>query len=80
VIEGHTDNVGDADYNLKLSRRRAEAVALTLIQDHGIAPARVQAVGFGSARPISDNKTTEGRAENRRVTAVIEETVTQEVK
>jgi OOP family OmpA-OmpF porin len=80
VIEGHTDNVGEADYNQKLSQRRAEAVAKTLSHDYGIAADRIQAVGYGQSRPIADNKTAEGRAENRRVTAVIEETVTREVK
>ena len=77
VIEGHTDNAGEPDYNQNLSERRARAVAQSLVRDHGIAAARVRAVGYGEERPIADNKTTEGRATNRRVTAVIEETVTR---
>jgi OOP family OmpA-OmpF porin len=77
VIEGHTDNVGKPDYNQSLSERRAQAVAQSLVRDHGIAAARVRAVGYGEERPIVDNKTPEGRATNRRVTAVIEETVTR---
>lgn len=77
VIEGHTDNVGKPDFNQTLSERRAQAVAQSLVRDHGIAADRVQAVGYGQDRPIADNKTAEGRATNRRVTAEISETVTR---
>ena len=77
VIEGHTDNVGNSDYNLKLSERRAQAVAQSLVRDHGIAADRVQSVGYGESRPVSDNRTADGRATNRRVTAEISETVTR---
>jgi OOP family OmpA-OmpF porin len=77
VIEGHTDNVGGTGSNQKLSERRAQAVAQSLVRDHGIASDRVQSVGYGTARPIADNKTADGRATNRRVIAQIEETVTR---
>jgi OOP family OmpA-OmpF porin len=75
VIEGHTDNTGNSEYNRTLSQSRAEAVARSLVSDHGIAENRVKAVGYGDAKPIADNATVEGRAQNRRVEAAIEETV-----
>jgi len=77
VIEGHTDNVGSSTFNQKLAERRAQAVAQSLVRDHGIASDRVRSAGYGESRPIADNRTEEGRAANRRVTAQIEETVTR---
>jgi OOP family OmpA-OmpF porin len=77
VIEGHTDNVGKPDYNQGLSIRRAEAVAQSLVRDHGIAADRVRSVGYGEDRPVADNGTEKGRATNRRVTAEISETITR---
>ena len=65
-IEGHTDNVGEPDFNLKLSQRRAEAVSIALI-DEGISESRLQSKGHGETKPIETNKTEEGRAKNRRV-------------
>ncbi len=65
-IEGHTDNVGKADYNLKLSQERAESARQFLIQQ-GVDPARMTSAGFGLTKPIADNKTAAGRAQNRRV-------------
>ncbi len=65
-IEGHTDNVGSYDYNMKLSERRADAVRNRLIE-MGIDPARMTTQGFGFTDPIASNATEEGRAENRRV-------------
>jgi outer membrane protein OmpA-like peptidoglycan-associated protein len=65
-IEGHTDNVGDAAYNKKLSQSRAESVMKWLIK-YGVEPSRMSAQGFGKDRPIADNKTAEGRKDNRRV-------------
>ena len=65
-IQGHTDNVGSARYNMKLSQKRAEAVRQYLIQ-RGIAPSRLKAVGYGMTRPVTSNATAEGRAKNRRV-------------
>lgn len=66
-IEGHSDSVGDAQANVRLSRERADAVARHLVRRHGIALRRVHALGLGSAAPVSDNNTREGRARNRRV-------------
>lgn len=71
VIEGHTDSRGSAKYNQRLSQRRANAVKQALAAKHGINPARLTAVGYGEARPVASNKTAAGRAENRRVHAVV---------
>lgn len=65
-IEGHTDNVGKADFNQKLSDGRANAVKQYLI-DNGIDPFRLTSKGFGMDNPIDTNKTAKGRANNRRV-------------
>ena len=64
-ISGHTDNRGKADYNRDLSQRRADSVKTYFVQ-RGIAPDRLQAIGYGLTRPIADNKTSSGRATNRR--------------
>jgi len=64
-IEGHTDNVGNAEDNLNLSGQRALAIKKWLV-DKGIAASRLLAVGFGDQNPIADNSTEEGRAQNRR--------------
>jgi OOP family OmpA-OmpF porin len=69
VIEGHTDNLGGAAMNQKLSERRAQAVVNYLVQKYGIDPVRLSAKGYGMTRPIADNKTAQGRQENRRVEA-----------
>lgn len=72
VVEGHTDSVGTDAYNQRLSERRAMAVREVLVEEMGIHPGRVDAIGFGEARPVADNETEEGRAINRRVEAVVE--------
>jgi len=69
-VEGHTDSQGAADFNQELSQRRAEAVRSYLI-GHGIASDRVAAEGFGPSRPVADNASPEGRADNRRVEIVV---------
>jgi outer membrane protein OmpA-like peptidoglycan-associated protein len=66
-IEGHTDNIGAADYNQKLSEQRAEAVRQALVARFGIAASRLTAQGYGLTRPVESNATFEGRARNRRV-------------
>jgi outer membrane protein OmpA-like peptidoglycan-associated protein len=71
-IEGHTDNVGDDMYNLKLSQSRAEAVVTFLIEA-GVETQRLDPAGFGEARPISSNDADQGRSENRRVEFLIVE-------
>lgn len=70
AIEGHTDAVADDAYNLDLSNRRARSVVAWLTKK-GIAPARLEAKGYGRTRPVADNATAEGRALNRRVEASI---------
>jgi OOP family OmpA-OmpF porin len=69
TIEGHTDNVGSAAYNKKLSQQRAEAVKKYMVIKGGIDAKRLNAVGFGLEKPIATNGTKEGRAKNRRVEA-----------
>jgi len=64
-LGGHTDNVGTPVNNLKLSQERANTVRAYLLMK-GIDPGRVTAVGYGLSQPVSDNKTEEGRAQNRR--------------
>ena len=66
-IQGHTDSVGSASYNMRLSQARAEAVRNYLITYHHIDPSRLIAKGYGETMPIADNTTREGRAMNRRV-------------
>ncbi|MCO7222880.1 OmpA family protein [Pleionea sp. CnH1-48] len=75
VFEGHTDSMGRASYNQKLSERRAKAVADMLVANYNIDASRVSSKGVGESKPIADNGTAEGRAQNRRVEAVIETTV-----
>lgn len=69
VIEGHTDNVGGADFNQKLSERRAAAVVDALVKG-GIAKDRLSSIGLGDTKPVASNDTSEGRASNRRVELV----------
>jgi len=66
-IDGYTDSVGDADHNLDLSKRRAQAVASVLVTQFGVDAGRLTANGYGAAQPIGSNDTPDGRAENRRV-------------
>ncbi|MGD0275194.1 MAG: OmpA family protein [Syntrophales bacterium] len=69
VVEGHTDNVGGAKYNLNLSQKRAEAVKKVMEIRFEIAASLVKAQGFGYSRPLASNKTPDGRQKNRRVEA-----------
>ena len=71
VVEGHTDSSGSADYNRKLSQRRADAVAKVLVDSLGVDASRVSAVGYGEDKPIADNSTKEGQERNRRVVGEI---------
>ncbi|RSK46495.1 PA14 domain-containing protein [Hymenobacter perfusus] len=68
-IAGHTDNVGDAALNLRLSRQRARVVRQYLVQQ-GIDSVRLLARGYGSARPLADNRDPQQRPRNRRVEVV----------
>jgi outer membrane protein OmpA-like peptidoglycan-associated protein len=70
LIKGHTDSIGKADYNLRLSQRRADSVRAALVNQHGIAPDRLQTQGLGSSQPKGRNDTLQGRKQNRRVELV----------
>lgn len=71
VVEGHTDSQGQRQYNLELGQKRADAVKNQLIS-RGVAADRIKSVGVGPDRPVADNKTAEGRANNRRVEIIVE--------
>ena len=71
VVEGHTDAIGSQRANEDLSRRRAESVRDYLI-GQGVDSGQIRAVGIGSSRPVADNKSPEGRANNRRVEIIVE--------
>ncbi len=66
-IEGHTDNTGDATYNLRLGEERAMAVRDYLAKAHGIALNRLNVISYGEEKPVAENANREGRAQNRRV-------------
>lgn len=70
LVVGHTDSTGTAAYNMQLSQRRAESVKNYLVQS-GVNGGRITTEGKGETEPIADNKTAEGRAQNRRVEVVI---------
>ncbi len=68
-VEGHTDNVGTPQSNKTLSLARAQAV-VTAVSSAGVAASRMTPVGYGQERPVADNGTEQGRAQNRRVVLV----------
>jgi len=72
TIEGHTDNVASAEYNMALSQRRAESVVNYLTDKFGIDRSRLRAKGYGLTRPIADNSTDAGKQQNRRIEAIID--------
>jgi outer membrane protein OmpA-like peptidoglycan-associated protein len=69
-IQGHTDNIGSEAYNLKLGYNRAEVVMRYLNMELGIPLFRMNVISYGEYKPIADNSTKAGRAENRRVTLI----------
>ena len=69
-VEGHTDSTGAAAYNQTLSENRAGAVR-SYLSRQGVDASRLAAVGYGATRPIADNSTAAGRAQNRRVEVLI---------
>jgi len=71
LIEGHTDNTGDKNFNLRLSELRAKGVRDYLIKHGGYDAARFQITGYGDTKPVADNGTKVGRALNRRVEVTI---------
>ena len=70
-IEGHTDDVGNADYNLELSHQRADALKDYLVREFGISWARLKTTGYGEEKPIVDNDVESIRHKNRRVEVVL---------
>lgn len=70
LVEGHTDSAGADDYNMTLSKQRAESVTNYLVKN-GISGNRLTTKWYGESQPKSDNSTTEGKAKNRRVEMVI---------
>ncbi|KGE13252.1 OmpA family protein [Sphingobacterium deserti] len=69
-VDGHTDSTGEENYNKWLSDKRAASVK-KFLEDAGIGAARIATKGLGQSKPVSDNKTPEGRQKNRRVEIVI---------
>jgi len=72
VVAGHADAIGDKEYNIDLSERRAKAVVAYAVSK-GIDPERLTPVGFGFSQPVADNSTDEGRAKNRRIEFRVQE-------
>jgi outer membrane protein OmpA-like peptidoglycan-associated protein len=70
LIEGHTDDVGSDETNLRLSERRAQSVQMGL-QERGVAGHQITAVGKGELHPVADNSTPVGRQSNRRVELIL---------
>lgn len=66
IIEGHTDSVGAADYNMSLSESRANSIA-NYLKQRDVAAMRITTVGFGEHQPVATNDTPQGRQQNRRV-------------
>jgi outer membrane protein OmpA-like peptidoglycan-associated protein len=71
LIEGHTDGTGNPQFNLKLSELRAVSVRDYLIKQGGFDGSRFRVTGYGATRPVADNKSQSGRAQNRRVEVTI---------
>lgn len=69
-VIGHTDNTGEADYNMRLSKKRADSVAAILMAN-GVSGSRIAAYGRGEEAPVASNLNAEGRAQNRRVEIII---------
>ena len=69
-IQGHADATGTADYNMQLGEERAEAVRLFL-NEQGVALNRMNIISYGKTVPVADNKTRQGRSQNRRVQIVV---------
>ena len=69
-VIGHTDDVGDDDYNQELSEQRAQAMRDYLVAT-GLDPTKIVTRGAGEKTPIASNRTDEGRAENRRVEVLV---------
>ena len=71
LVRGHTDSVGSNEYNLALSKRRADAVAKVLVEG-GYPADKIDAKGLAASVPVADNGSAEGRAKNRRVVIIVQ--------
>lgn len=71
MVAGHTDNVGNEEYNYDLGKRRADAVSRYLITKKSLDPLRVVPVSYGQSAPVEDNKSAQSRAKNRRVEILV---------
>jgi outer membrane protein OmpA-like peptidoglycan-associated protein len=72
-IQGHADSTGPEDWNVYLGKKRAEAVMSYLHENYHIPLYRMEVISYGSSRPVADNSTREGRAQNRRVEILVYE-------
>jgi outer membrane protein OmpA-like peptidoglycan-associated protein len=72
-IQGHTDSTGEDSVNLSLGKRRAQAVMEYLHKQYRIPLHRMEVISYGSAQPIADNATRDGRSQNRRVVILVYE-------
>jgi outer membrane protein OmpA-like peptidoglycan-associated protein len=70
-IQGHTDSVGNDDYNLRLGEQRAESVRRYLNSQHGVALHRMSVISYGETAPVTKEKGRDARAQNRRVVLVV---------
>lgn len=71
LLEGHTDSTGSARYNQSLSHSRADSVMKVLINQFDVSSERISTTGMGESQPVANNATAEGRAQNRRVEAIL---------
>jgi outer membrane protein OmpA-like peptidoglycan-associated protein len=71
VVAGHTDSVGQEDYNYELGQRRATSVVGYLVGKKGLDPTQVRMVSYGAGKPVADNSTPSGRRKNRRVEILV---------
>jgi outer membrane protein OmpA-like peptidoglycan-associated protein len=71
VLEGHTDNTGDANYNMRLGERRVDAVRRYLAIDKSIPVYKIEQISFGSEKPIAPNNSKDGREQNRSVSIMV---------
>lgn len=72
-VQGHTDNIGSEQYNLKLGQRRAEAVLRYLHENHAMPLHHMSPYSYGETKPVADNRDKAGRAKNRRVMLLVME-------
>ncbi len=71
IIEGHTDNTGNPEQNLILSKKRAESVMQWLVEVEGVNKNRLKVIGYGDRSPVASNNTPEGQSKNRRVSFIL---------